>query len=116
MTVQIVLPFPPSGLTPHAKGNWRAKHGLTKRYRKLYAEEAIAQGLRGMAAEKIRAKVTLHMPNRRRDYTNCVHCTKVLIDALADVVGVNDRNWKVDFHEGELARPEGRVVVELEAA
>lgn len=111
----IILPFPPAKLTPHAKGNWKAKAALTKKYRKIYAEAAMAQGLRGMAAERIKAKITLHMPNRRRDYTNCIHCTKVLIDALADVVGVDDRQWKVDFCEGELARPNGRVVVELEA-
>lgn len=114
--VQIVLPFPPSGLTPHAKGNWRKKAALTKSYRQLCSREAQLQGLRGMSAERVRAKITIHRPNLRRDYQNCISCFKAGVDGIADVIGVDDRYWKIDFVEGELCRPDGVVVVEIEAA
>ncbi|MCC6480309.1 MAG: hypothetical protein IT552_14020 [Sphingomonadaceae bacterium] len=110
----IVLPFPPSSLTPHAKGYWRAKHAATKAYRALCAQEAMAQGLRQVSAKAIRARVTLHRPNLRRDYQNCISCFKAGVDGLADRIGVDDRYWKIDFVDGELDRPKGRVVVEIE--
>lgn len=113
-TWQIILPFPPSGLTPHAKGHWRKKAALTKSYRHLCAQEAQLQGLRGVAAEKLKARVTLHRPNRRRDYQNCISCFKAGVDGLADVTGIDDRYWKIDFAEGEIERPHGKVVVEIE--
>lgn len=112
--VRIELPFPPSELTPHAKGNWRKKAAATKRYRSLCAEEALAQGLRGMATERVRAVVTIHRPNLRRDYQNCISCFKAGVDGLADVIGIDDRYWQIDFEEGDLRRPDGRVVVEIE--
>lgn len=114
MSWLIVLPFPPSGLTPHAKGHWRPKANATKRYRQLCAYEAQQQGLRGVAAEKLKARVTLHRPNRRRDYQNCISCFKAGVDGLADVTGIDDRYWKIDFEEGEIERPHGKVVVEIE--
>lgn len=111
--VRIELPFPPASLTPHAKGHWRPKADATKKYRRLCAKEAMAQGLRGMSADCVRATVTIHRPNLRRDYQNCISCFKAGIDGLADVTGIDDRHWKIDFVEGEIARPNGRVVVEI---
>src|SRR5690349_6387073 len=73
-SVRIEFPFPPSELTPHAKGYWRKKAEATKKYRRLCAEEALAQGLRGMSAERVRATVIIHRPNLRRDYQNCISC------------------------------------------
>lgn len=113
--VRIELPFPPSELTPHAKGNWRKKAAATKRYRRLIADEALAQGLRGIAAERVRARVVIQRPNLRRDYQNCISCFKAGVDGLADVTGIDDRYWKIDFEEGVVCRPHGRVVVEIEA-
>lgn len=112
--MRIELPFPPSDLTPHAKGNWRQKAAATKRYRKLIAGEAKEQGLRGISAERIRARVIIQRPNLRRDYQNCISSFKAGVDGLADVTGIDDRYWKIDFEEGELHRPDGRVVVEIE--
>lgn len=111
---RLELPFPPADLTPHAKGSWRRKAAATKRYRRLCAQEAIVQGLRGMAAKRVRALVTIHRPNLRRDYQNCISCFKAGVDGLADVIGIDDRYWKIDFEEGDLCRPSGRVVVEIE--
>lgn len=108
------LPFPPADLTPHAKGNWRKKAAATKRYRQLIADEAKLQGLRGIAAERVRARVIIQRPNLRRDYQNCISCFKAGVDGLADVIGIDDRYWQIDFEEGDLRRPDGRVVVEIE--
>jgi len=112
--VKLELPFPPADLTPHAKGNWRKKAAATKRYRSLCAYEAVAQGVRRVEAHAIRARVTIHRPNLRRDYQNCISCFKPGVDGIADVIGVDDGKWKIDFVEGDLARPDGRVVVEIE--
>lgn len=114
--MRLEFPFPPSELTPHAKGYWRKKAEATKKYRRLCAEEALAQGLRGMSAERVRATVTIHRPNLRRDYQNCISCFKAGIDGIADVIGVDDRYWSIEFVEGELRRPHGCVVVEIAPA
>src|SRR5690606_28393951 len=83
------------------------------KYRRLCAQEALAQGLRGMSAEAVRVRVILHRPNRRRDFQNCISCFKAGIDGIADVIGIDDRNWRVTFTEGEVRPPHGLVVVEL---
>lgn len=110
---RLEFPFPPSGLTPHAKGGWRKKAALTKKYREACADEAMVQGLRGVTAETVHVRVTIHRPNRRRDYQNCISCFKAGIDGIADVIGIDDRNWRIEFVEGELRRPDGLVVVEI---
>ena len=114
--VRIELPFPPSDLTPHAKGHWKPKAAATKRYRHLCAKEAMAQGLRGMSAERVRARITIHRPNLRRDYQNCISCFKAGVDGIADVIGIDDRYWQIELVEGDLCRPLGLVVVEIEPA
>jgi crossover junction endodeoxyribonuclease RusA len=112
--IRIELPFPPANLTPHAKGHWMPKAAATKKYRQLCASEALAQGLRGMSAETVHARITLHRPNLRRDYHNCIACFKAGIDGIADVIGIDDRYWKTTWTEGDVERPHGLVVVELE--
>lgn len=112
--IRVELPFPPADLTPHAKGNWKAKAAATKRYRRLCANEAMAQGLRGISAERIRARITIHRPDLRRDYQNCIAAFKAGVDGIADVIGIEDRYWAIDFCEGELRRPMGCVAVEIE--
>lgn len=115
MAVRIELPFPPASLTPHAKGHWQKKAAATKLYREFCAGEGLAAGLHRLRAKHIAARVTIHRPNLRRDYQNCISCFKAGIDGLADAIGVDDRHWSIEFVEGELSRPNGRVVVELEA-
>lgn len=113
--VRIELPFPPAELTPHAKGYWRKKASATRRYRLLCAQEAMAQGVQRMDGVKaVSARVTLHRPNQRRDYQNCISCFKAGVDGIADAAKLDDRHWKIDFVEGEPDRPKGRVVVEIE--
>lgn len=110
---RIELPFPPSSLTPHAKGGWQKKAAATKSYRRLCAQVAQLQGLRSITAERIKARITIHRPNLRRDYQNCISCLKAGVDGLADVIGIDDRYWEIEFVEGELCRPEGKVVAEV---
>lgn len=111
----IVLPFPPSILIPHARGHWAPKAKATKSYRKTCAEEALAQGIRGMAAEKIKALVTFHAPDRRRrDRANVEASFKAGTDGLADVIGVDDYHWRIEWQHGEPKPPRGEVIVELE--
>ncbi|MGN6768501.1 MAG: hypothetical protein ACTHJQ_01440 [Rhizobiaceae bacterium] len=69
-----------------------------------------------MSAERVRARVTIHRPNRRRDYQNCISCFKAGVDGIADVIGIDDRYWTIEFTEGELRRPHGCIVVELDPA
>lgn len=107
------FPFPPAKLTPHAKGHWRPKAEVTREFRNRCGWLAKKQGLKPMNASTIEATITIHRPDRRRDYQNCIAAFKAGIDGIADVIGIDDRYWKQTWVEGELDRPDGSVVVEF---
>lgn len=113
--MHVKLPFPPSSLVPHAGGHWGKKAGATKKYRKLCADEAVAQGVRHIQSDCVNAVVTFYPPNRRMDRQNREAAFKAGIDGLADALGVDDRYWRVEWQHEEPCPPYGYVVVEIAA-
>lgn len=116
---RVELPWPDRrlGANEMRRSHWAKKMRLVKGARTAAAWNAVQQGVRRMDALKIKAAITLYPPDRRpRDYPNWQYACKAAIDGVADVIGVDDKHWKITWADGEPRPPQGAVVMELEAA
>ena len=94
----IQLPWPPKELSPNARVHWRVLAKAKKAYRLACATHALAQGLRRMQADKLHLSLTFYPPNRRAfDLDNALARMKSGLDGVADVLGVDDRNWSLSI-------------------
>jgi len=111
MTV-IVLPFPPAGLSGHAKGHWRTKAALTKKHR----EWGRLATLEAKATAPAEGDIALHVrfvpPHNRGDRTNYPARLKASLDGIADALGVNDRRFIPTFTFAPAEKP-GRVEITI---
>lgn len=94
---QVMLPWPPSILSPNARPHWSAKSRAAKQYRNacyLLAHEA---GMRGVEWEgTIHLWITYLPPDRRhRDDDNLIAAFKSGRDGLADAMGVDDKRFRI---------------------
>ena len=112
----IELPFPPSSLSGHAKGNWRtsapvvAKHREWARLATLAARESIV--VPGGDGD-IFVVVTFYPPDRRGDRVNYPVRMKAYFDGIAEALGVNDRRFWPSYIFAEPVKGAGRVVVSV---
>lgn len=113
MTV-IVLPFPPAGLSGHAKGHWRTKAALTKKHREWARLATVAAGLRVHEQGDIHIRVAFTPPDRKSDRANFANRVKPYFDGIAEALGVNDRRFHPAYVYGEPEKP-GRVEFTLSA-
>lgn len=109
----IELPFPPSSLSGHAKGQWRGKSAVTAKYRRaakmatLFAELGAFPG-----DDDIIVTVTFIPPDNRGDRVNFPNRMKPYFDGIAEALGVNDKRFLPRFLFCAPAKP-GRVEVRL---
>ena len=107
---EIVLPWPDAKLTPHAKGHWRPKAQATKDARNL----AWAKAMERPVIQTIPNAVIFveYWPKARRGDVHNMHGRmKAYIDGIADAMGCDDRNFKVDFPSVWAGTdPRGKVV------
>ena len=108
----IVLPWPPSSLSGHAKGNWHAKAALTKKHREWARLATLATDVRVPRDGDINIIVAFYPPDRRSDRTNFANRAKPYFDGIADALGVNDRRFVPSYQFGEPVHG-GKVVVEI---
>lgn len=96
--MNLILPWPPSGLSPNARLHHMAKHKLRSAYRTDCAWQAKAQGARAIKADALRLRITFVPPDRRpRDLDNMLASIKSGLDGLADVLGVDDSKWSLEI-------------------
>lgn len=108
----IVLPFPPSSLSGHAKGHWRAKAAETKKWRQ-WAHLATLEDKPVVPADgDIAITVRFVPPNRRSDRANFPNRLKPVLDGIADALGVNDRRFLPNYVFAEPEAP-GRLEITL---
>lgn len=101
----IRLPFPPSSLSGHAKGNWRGKAAVTKKWRH-WAHVATKEARAKAPAEgDIIVRVRFVPPDRRSDRTNYPNRLKPIFDGLADALSVNDRRFVPHYEFAEPEKP-----------
>lgn len=102
----IVLPFPPSSLSGHAKGNshW-AKSSVTKKWREDACKAAKAANYAAPAAGDIHVHITFVPGDRRGDRVNFPNRCKPIFDGIADALGVNDSRFVPHYYFREPSKP-----------
>lgn len=113
----IELSWPPIGLFPNQnKGmHWTQKTKLIQKYRHDCFYQLKQQKILPIShGNFIPLKITFYPPNNRRfDLDNCLAASKVAIDQLAQILGVDDRQFRpivLDF--GHTVK-NGKIIVEL---
>jgi crossover junction endodeoxyribonuclease RusA len=111
MTHPIILPWPPSTLSGHAKGHWRGKAALTKKFRAWAHTATLEAGRVDIPATgDIAIRFTFYPPDNRSDRTNMPNRLKAMIDGISDALGVNDKRFLPSYVYAEPEKP-GRVEV-----
>ena len=114
MTPAIILPWPPSSLSGHAKGNWHAKSAETKKHRAWAHMATLGAKILAVPADgDIRVRIAFTPPNRRGDRTNFANRIKPYLDGIADALGVNDARFLPLYAFNEPCAP-GSITVTLE--
>lgn len=110
----ITLPFPPSSLSGHAKGNshW-GKSSVTKEWRERAMVAANDANLAVALTGDIKVAVHFYPPDRRGDRINFPNRMKPIFDGIADALGVNDARFLPSYHFHAPEKP-GAVIVEVE--
>lgn len=112
-TTTIELPWPPSSLSGHAKGNWYGKSGDTAKHRGWAKAAALEAKVPPMPETgDIRISVAFYPPNRRGDRVNFPNRVKPYFDGIADALKVNDSRFLPSYEFGEPVKG-GKVVVTL---
>ena len=111
--VRITLPWPPSGLQPHAKGSRWAKSSATRAYRRDAFYLARAAGVATIPDAIL--TITYCPPDRRaRDAQNLPGMLKPAIDGIADAMGCDDRGFRVRVPDSFVPPvPGGAIIVEI---
>jgi crossover junction endodeoxyribonuclease RusA len=112
------LPFPPATLSPNARLHWRALDKAKKAYKQECAWALFQKPVPDlMSGGRIPLTITFRPPDaRRRDRDNLQSSLKYGLDELARHFGVDDYLFDPSYRFGEPIRPDGRVLVTLEAA
>lgn len=109
--VEIILPWPASSLSGHAKGHWRGKASITAKHRAWAKAATLAARVEGVPdSGDIPIAVHFVPPDKRSDRVNFPNRMKPLFDGIADALGVNDSRFLPSYSFGEPAKG-GKVVV-----
>lgn len=99
---EVVLPWPPTDLSPNARVHWARKARVVRSYRNACHMLAKQARLTAPDTERIALLVTFVPPDRRRrDRDNLIASCKALFDGLADALGVNDSRFVPTFEVDE---------------
>ena len=113
--MNVTLPWPPSALSPNARGHWSKLAKAKKQYREACAWTAKAHGLGKIEAEKLHVTLEFYAPSRRAyDLDNALARMKSGLDGLADVIGVDDSKWSLTIKKAETIG--GMVKVSIDKA
>lgn len=86
----VTLPWPPRSLSPNARGSWQRKAGAVKDYRRSVAEAVWNAGIRPTDGAQL-LEIEFRPPSARWDDDNARASFKAGRDAIAEVLGVDDR-------------------------
>ena len=105
------LPWPPSDLSPNARGSWRSKEDARKKYKQdcgLLAKVAIP----AFMEDEIHLTIVFYPPDdRKRDLDNMLGSIKYGLDAVAAAWGVNDQRFSMTIRRGPKIK-QGVVTIE----
>lgn len=109
----LVLPFPPSSLSGHAKGHWRSKSSPTAKHRAWAHQAAMAARPVVHATGDVHVHVRFIPPDWRGDRVNFPNRMKPYFDGIADALGINDARFLPSYEFCAPDKP-GRVEVMLD--
>lgn len=100
--MRVTLPWPPTALSPNARGHWAATAKAKKAYRSDCAWQAVAQGITKLDAKNLHITLTFYPPTRRAyDLDNALARMKSGLDGLADVLKVDDSLWSLTIKKAD---------------
>lgn len=92
----IMLPWPPSILSPNARAHWSAKSKAAKAYRTLCGWHTKSGNVVIDWEGTVHMWITFYPPDKRhRDDDNCVSSFKNGRDGIADALGINDKRFRI---------------------
>ena len=111
----VYLPFPSNKLSPNARVHW-AKLALAKKtYKQTVGWECIAQGLGKIDADMVHVVMTFFPPSARHfDLDGLISRFKAALDAISEVIGIDDRYFTLAASKASAIRPHGQVRVDIE--
>jgi crossover junction endodeoxyribonuclease RusA len=116
-TQPIELPWPPSKLSPNgSRGSYFAHAAAARKYRGECLLELKVQSVRPLPSfweGPVMIELEFCSPTKRQcDLDNLLARTKHGIDALAEVLGVDDKRFEYTLRRGEPVK-HGRVMVSV---
>lgn len=91
---EIILPFPPSELSPNRRLHWAQLAKAKKQYRQACWAVTKAKPIQPFNDGKLRLELVFYLPNRRSiDRDNLLARMKSGIDGMADALIVNDKRF-----------------------
>lgn len=100
--IKLMMPWPPTGLSPNARTHWAKLAKLKKQYREACAWTAKEQGAAKLNAGQLHLTLEFVPPSRREyDLDNALAAMKSGLDGLADVIGVDDKHWTLTIRKGD---------------
>lgn len=112
--IEIILPWPPSALSPNTRQHYMALARAKKAYRSACWFSSHHQGLRKLTANALHLSIEFVPPSRRAfDLDNCLSRLKAGLDAIADITGVDDKHWSLSISRSAEIGGMVRVKVEV---
>lgn len=112
---EFFCPFPSKDLSPNARVHWSK---LAKAKKKAKADTfwlAKESGLGKIEADEIRISLTFYPPTRARyDDDGLISRCKAHLDAISDVVGVDDRHFRIKAIQRGPVEKNGMLKIGLE--
>lgn len=110
----VTLPFPPSSLSPNARGHWSIKAKAAAKARRDASIACQAAGIRALGWAGMAVSLCFCPPDARsRDLDNMLASMKSALDGIADATGVDDSRWSISLSRGPK-RKGGAVIVQVE--
>ena len=112
--MKVILPWPPSELSPNARVHWAKKARIAKDYRRW--AHLLACGAKApVGLETAKVSITFNPPDRRaRDLDNMLASMKSGLDGIAAAIGVDDSKWAIKIEKGQPVKG-GAVIVQVAA-
>ncbi len=92
----LILPWPPSILSPNSRAHWAVKSKAAASYRTACAWETKAAKIKIDWDGMVHLWITFYAPDKRhRDDDNLVAQFKNGRDGVADALGINDKRFRI---------------------
>lgn len=118
--LEVILPWPPKGLSPNCRHHWAQTARLKASYRKacwVLTREAAGLDFPRPMSGMVDVSLEFVPPDRRpRDLDNCIASMKAGLDGLADALQVDDRRFRLIAQMAAPGTVGGMVRVAIERA